>query len=133
MGTLYDKLLLKGHQEILLLQAPESLEKELSLLPVTHIHRHIESVPEIHFSLAFVTKQSEVDAIAPQIAAKAKGDAAVWFAYPKGSSKKYKCDFNRDTGWAALKNAGFDTVRSIAIDEDWTALRFRRVEYIKSR
>jgi hypothetical protein len=133
MGTLYDKLLLKGHQEILLLQPPESLEKELSQLPVTHIHRHIESVPEIHFSLAFVTKQSEVDAMAPRIAARAKGDAAVWFAYPKGSSKKYKCDFNRDTGWAALKNAGFDTVRSIAIDEDWTALRFRRVEYIKSR
>jgi hypothetical protein len=28
--------------------------------------------------------------------------------------------------------AGFDTVRSIAIDEDWTGLRFRRKEYIKS-
>jgi hypothetical protein len=28
--------------------------------------------------------------------------------------------------------AGFDSVRQIAIDEDWSALRFRRVEYIKS-
>jgi len=55
------------------------------------------------------------------------------FAYPKGTSKKYKCDFNRDTGWDKLKEAGFDTVRSIAIDEDWTGLRFRRKEFIKSR
>ena len=133
MATLFEKLNLKDHQEILVLRAPESFEPELARLPVMTIHRHLESVTEIRFSLAFVTRQSEVDALAPQIAARAKGDATVWFAYPKGTSKKYKCDFNRDTGWNALKSDGFDTVRAIAIDEDWTALRFRRVEYIKSR
>ena len=133
MATIFEKLNLKNHGEILVLHAPESFEQELSRLPVMTIHRHIESVPDIHFSLAFVTRQSEVDALAPQIAARAKGDAVIWFPYPKGTSKKYKCDFNRDTGWNALKAAGFDTVRAIAIDEDWTALRFRRVEYIKSR
>jgi hypothetical protein len=120
MATLFEKLNLKNHQEILVLRAPESLEPELARLPVMTIHRHLESVAEIRFSLAFVTRQSEVDALAPQI-------------YPKGTSKRYKCDFNRDTGWNALKAAGFDTVRAVAIDEDWTALRFRRVEYIKSQ
>jgi hypothetical protein len=133
MATLFEKLQLKNHQEILVLHAPESFEKELSRLPVMHIHRHIESIAEIRFSIAFVSRQSEVDCIVEKIAARAKGDAAVWFAYPKGTSKKYKCDFNRDTGWDALKASGFDCVRSIAIDEDWTGLRFRRVEYIKSR
>ena len=133
MATLFEKLNLKDHQEILVLHAPESFEPELARLPVITIHRHIESLPEIRFSLAFVTRQSEVDALVPKVAARAKGDATVWFAYPKGTSKKYKCDFNRDTGWTALKAAGFDTVRAVAIDEDWTALRFRRKEYIKSR
>jgi hypothetical protein len=132
MATLYDKLQLKGHQEIIVLQAPESFERELARLPVTQILRQVESAPEIHFSLAFVTKQSEVEALATRLTKRAKGDAAVWFAYPKGTSKKYKCDFNRDTGWAVMHAAGFDTVRSIAIDEDWTGLRFRRKEYIKS-
>jgi len=33
-------------------------------------------------------------------------DAIVWFTYPKGTSKKYKCDFNRDTGWTLWKAAG---------------------------
>jgi hypothetical protein len=32
-----------------------------------------------------------------------------------------------------LKAEGFDTVRAVAIDEDWSALRFRRIEYIKPR
>ena len=133
MATLFDKLQLKDHPEMLVLNAPESFEIELSRLPVLHIHRAIESLAEIRFSLAFVTKQAEVDALASKIAARAKGDPTIWFAYPKGSSKKYKCDFNRDTGWAALNKAGFNTVRSIAIDEDWTGLRFRRREFIKSR
>jgi hypothetical protein len=133
MATLYEKLQLKDHQEILVLHAPESFEIELSRLPVLHIHRSLEALPAIRFSLAFVTRQAEVNALAAKIAPRAQGDAAVWFAYPKGTSKKFKCDFNRDTGWAALHAAGFDTVRSIAIDEDWTALRFRHKEFIKPR
>jgi hypothetical protein len=65
------------------------------------------------------------------LAGKAEGDALLWFAYPKGTSKNYQCDFNRDTGWSVIRDAGFDTVRQVAIDDDWSALRFRRVEYIK--
>jgi hypothetical protein len=133
MAEIFEKLNLKDRQEILVLHAPQSFEAELARLPVLTIHRHIESVAEIGFLLAFVTKKSEVDALSGPVAARATGDATVWFAYPKGASKRYKCDFNRDTGWDALKAAGFDTVRAVAIDEDWTGLRFRRVEYIKAR
>jgi hypothetical protein len=133
MATLFEKLNLKDRQEIVVLNAPESFEPELARLPVITLHRHLASVAEAGFFLAFVTRQSEVDGLAPQVADRARGDAIVWFAYPKGTSKKYKCDFNRDTGWDVLKAAGFDTVRAVAIDEDWSALRFRRNEYIKFR
>jgi len=133
VATLSEKLLLKDHSEILVLNAPESIEPELARLPVASIHRSLKGLRDVRFSLAFVTRQDEVDALVPQLAARAKGDATLWFAYPKGTSKKFKCDFNRDTGWSALKAAGFETVRSIAIDEDWTGLRFRRKEYIKAR
>jgi hypothetical protein len=133
MATTFEKLNLRDRQEILVLNAPASFEAELAGLPVLTIHRHIESVAEIRFSIAFVTQKSEVDTLAPAVAERAAGDATVWFAYPKGTSKNFKCDFNRDTGWDALKALGWDTVRAVAIDEDWTALRFRRVEYIKAR
>jgi hypothetical protein len=131
MATVWEKLNLGNRQEIVVLHAPQSFEAELAQLAAPHLHRAVEDVAEIAFVLAFVTRQSEVDALAPQIIARAAGDAVVWFAYPKGTSKRFKCDFNRDTGWEKL--AGFDTVRAIAIDEDWTALRFRRVEFIKAR
>jgi hypothetical protein len=133
MATVFEKLNLGDRQEIVVLNAPESFKPELARLPVITIHHHLESVAECAFWLAFVTRQAEVDKLVPQIVKRARGDAIVWFAYPKGTSKKLKCDFNRDTGWDKLKAAGFDTVRAVAIDEDWSGLRFRRVEYIKTK
>jgi hypothetical protein len=133
MATVLEKLNWKDQQEVVVLNAPESFEPELARLSVSKIHRSLLAAKETTFLLTFVTRQSEVDSLAPQIAKRAKGDAIVWFAYPKGSSKKYKCDFNRDTGWKALNELGFETVRAIAIDEDWTALRFRRSEFVKAR
>jgi hypothetical protein len=133
MGSVFEKLNLGSRHEIVVLHAPESFAPELAKLPVITIHHHMESVADAGFWLAFLTRKSEVEKLAPEIARRAKGDAIIWFAYPKGTSKKYTCDFNRDTGWASLKKLGFDTVRAVAIDENWTALRFRRKEFIKAR
>ena len=96
------------------------------------IHRSLVEVEEAGFILAFVIRKVDLDDLAGKVAARAPGDAVVWFAYPKGTSRKYHCDFNRDTGWDALSAAGFRPVRQVAIDEDWSALRFRRTEYVKS-
>ena len=131
MSKLFDKLNLKDHREILVVNAPLSFESELAALTGVTVLRDPGKVQTIRFALAFATTQAEVDRLAKLLSAKAEGDALLWFAYPKGTSKKYPCDFNRDTGWSVLKSAGFDTVRAVAIDEDWSALRFRRVEFIK--
>jgi len=32
-----------------------------------------------------------------------------------------------------LLESGFDCVRQVAIDDDWSALRFRRIEFINHR
>jgi len=132
MSATFDKLNLKDQKQILVLGSPQSFERELAALRGVTVARNLDELNETQFSLAFVTKQKEVDALAKAISKRAKGDAVVWFAYPKGSSKKYKCEFNRDTGWAALGKAGFEPVRMVAIDEDWSAVRFRRVEFIKT-
>ena len=50
---------------------------------------------------------------------------------PRSFAKKYQCEFSCDTGWDVLRSAGFDSVRAVAIDEEWSALQYRRVEFIK--
>ncbi len=132
MTAIFKKLNLKDQKEILVLQAPESFEPELAALENVSVLRTLDEGPQVAFTLAFVTKLAEIERAAEALAKKAPGDAVVWFAYPKGTSKKYRCEFNRDTGWEALGRAGFEPVRQVAIDEDWSALRFRRAEFIKT-
>ena len=132
MLSTFEKLNLKNHTTILVLNPPASFEPELAALHGVKVLRNLQDLDNIEFSLAFVTTQQQVDTLAKAIASRAKGDAVVWFAYPKGTSKKYRSEINRDTGWQALGWAGFEPVRAVAIDEDWSALRFRRVEFIKT-
>lgn len=131
MNELFKKLNLKDQKEILVLNAPPSFGAELATLESVSILHSIEQVEVIDFVLAFVTHQAQVDEFAARLFPKAYGDALIWFAYPKGTSKNYTCDFNRDTGWKAVEEAGYLGVRMVAIDQDWSALRFRRKEYIK--
>ena len=130
--TTFEKLNLKEQKQILVLNAPESFEPELKALRGVAVQRDLKNTNEVEFSLAFVTRQKEVDTLGKAIAKKAEGDAVVWFAYPKGSSKKYKSEIDRDSGWKVLGDAGFEIVRMVAIDEDWSAKRFRRVDFVKT-
>jgi hypothetical protein len=130
MASIFDKLNFKNQREILVLGAPPSFEPELRNLSGTSILRDLRKAKSIEFAVAFVTKRAEVDAAVKLIVPKTNGDVVLWFAYPKGTSKRVAGEINRDTGWESLKSAGFATVRLIAIDEDWSALRFRRAAYV---
>jgi hypothetical protein len=130
MTPLFKKLNLGAQPVIHVLNAPASFEPELVALKGVEVRRVLKG--KVNFLLAFAVTQAEVDAASEKAAKAADGDATVWMAYPKGTSRKYKCEFNRDSGWSMLGAAGYEPVRQVAIDEDWSALRFRKVEYIKS-
>lgn len=133
MSAIFRKLNLKGDGAVHVVDAPTSFEPELAEVGATNpVERSLEGVTGATFAMAFATEQHEVDAFADAVARATEGDAIVWIAYPKGSSKRYTCEFNRDSGWASMGAVGFEPVRQVAIDEDWSALRFRRVEYIKN-
>ena len=132
MGSVFDKLNLKDQRDILVLNAPGTFDGELRKLAGVTVRTRLQAGKPVAFALVFATRKAEVDSVAGPLAQAARGDAIVWFAYPKGTSKRYTCDFNRDTGWAALGSHGFEAVRQVAIDEDWSALRFRRAEFIQS-
>lgn len=130
MTTLLKKMNYKAPWPIVVMNAPESFNAELeawkNLAPVRSIPKE-----QVQFAVAFCTTQAEVDKAANALMPAAVGDALIWLCYPKGSSKKYKCEFNRDNGWAVPGKLGWEPVRMVAIDEDWSALRFRRAEHIK--
>lgn len=133
MTPLFKKLNFKNYNAILVLNAPVSFELEMSMMAAeTTIFTDAKKLGSIDFVMVFVTQLQEIETAITTLFPKINGDAIVWFCYPKGTSKKYKCEFNRDNGWAVLGNFGFEPVRMVAVDEDWSALRFRKTAYIKT-
>jgi hypothetical protein len=49
----------------------------------------------------------------------------LWFAYPKKSGAR-AADIDRDRGWEPVEALGFLPVTQVALDADWSALRWRR-------
>jgi hypothetical protein len=130
MHPILKKLQLKEQKQVDVLNCPETLNDlfvEFSK-DVRVVHASIKANAE--FILGFATTLKQVEELA-QLSDKLATDGLLWIAYPKGTSKRFKCEFNRDTGWESIGEKGFEPVRQIAIDEDWSALRFRKVEHIK--
>jgi hypothetical protein len=133
MESLLKKLNYAAHDAVVVLNAPISFAPTLAeLAKAAEVHTSTAKLKGTGFAMAFATRQTEVDKAATELASKLEGDAILWMVYPKGTSKRYSCDFNRDTGWEKLGALGFEAVRAVSIDEDWSALRFRRVGYIKT-
>ncbi|MFC4424592.1 hypothetical protein [Deinococcus navajonensis] len=133
MHPTFKKLNAAGHPDLYVLNAPESFGTVLETPPEgATLHTALSDTGQPTFVLRFLTTQADLDTFALTCARQTQGDPVVWVAYPKGTSRRYRCEFNRDQGWAIFGQQGFEPVRQVAIDEDWSALRLRRVAYIKT-
>jgi hypothetical protein len=133
LDPVFKKLNYKDQSTLYIIEAPESFVPNMNSMDVfATIKTSLTGAKQVNFVLAFVKTQRQIDALATKLPQVLGDDAVLWFAYPKGTSKRYACDFNRDTGWNAFGTLGFEPVRMVAIDEDWSALRLRKVEHIKT-
>jgi hypothetical protein len=133
MTEVFRKLNFKAQTPILVLGAPRSFAAELvAMKAATEIHTQAKKGLRYAFTLAFGEMRADIEKAGAEVATILEGDAVCWFAYPKGTSKKFKSDVNRDDMWELLSRFGIRPVRQIAIDDDWSALRFRREQYVKS-
>jgi hypothetical protein len=73
--------------------------------------------------IAFARNKAELATIAAPAVEAARQDRLAWVAYPKAG--KLGTDLNRDILAALLSAEGVQPVRQVAIDETWSALRFR--------
>ena len=76
------------------------------------------------FVQVFATRLSEISRIAQKLSKHAAPNALVWISYPKKTSRTGG-DLSRDLIREAMSVTGWRTVSIVAIDEVWSALRFR--------
>jgi hypothetical protein len=84
------------------------------------------------FVQVFATRLSEITRFARRLSKHAAQNALVWISYPKKTSK-VKGTLSRDVIREAMRAAGWRAVSIVAIDEVWSALRFRPAGQVGSR
>ena len=137
-ATLNEKLQLKTGMKLAVLNAPAGYTERLAqalkgIEIITQSGGGAQAVLlEMPAVLLFVTALAEAEKFAPEAARMVKEDGLVWIAYPKGGSG-VKTDVNRDKLWPVLGEQGWRPVRMVAIDEVWSAMRFRPEALVKGK
>ena len=110
--SIASKLQLKEGETVRLVNAPKDLDLEMKTAS-----SGADAV------LVFVRNQAELGKHAEVALDHAADDRVTWIAYPKAG--QLDTDLNRDTLWKLLEGKGVRPVRQVALDDTWSALRFR--------
>jgi hypothetical protein len=113
-----DKLQLKPGSTIAVLGIPDDVELELP-----ERAQGIAEPASADAVIAFAIDSAALEAVlAPAISA-ARQERLAWIAYPKAG--KLGTDLNRDILACLVQGRGAEPVRQVAIDDTWSAIRFR--------
>ena len=118
------KLLIKPGQRVLVLRPEPMIDDAIAVLP-DGASRVGRGKADVVLLFALDSKALAKDA-SRAFAALDEG-ASLWIAYPKLSSK-LKTDLTRDRGWEAVTREGWQVVSLIALDETWSAKRYKKDE-----
>lgn len=129
MNPILKKLGLKEQAPVLIINAPEEFIEIMNTID-TEVHNEI--LGKYSFIQVFARNIAEAKKYAEESVKALEGDGHLWLCYPKGTSKRYKSDLNRNTGFSLFSVYEFEPVSQVAIDEDWSALRFRHINNIKT-
>jgi hypothetical protein len=115
------KLQLKSGQSVTLIGVPEDVTVDLP------DEATVAADPSTADAVVvFARNQAELETRAAPLVDAARRDAVAWVAYPK--AMKLGTDLNRDRLRDLLAERGIQPVRQVAIDDTWSALRFRPSE-----
>jgi hypothetical protein len=123
--TLAQKLQIKSGK-LIVINAPKGYA-DLLAQELKHLAISTRAAGTAEAVLLFVNSLAETEKLTPKAGKLVKPGGMLWIAYPKGSSK-VQTDVNRDKLWPVVEALGWRPVRQIALDEVWSALRFKPVE-----
>ena len=127
--TLLEKLQLKDEKNLLIQGLPSSIEKQFIKLTFSKNVTPLLKSRKIDFALVFAVSQRQLADILKDVIPALRDDATFWIAYPKLTSK-IASDLSCDKNWDFVSDYGFEAVRMIALDNVWSAGRFKKAEAI---
>jgi hypothetical protein len=133
MDNILKKMRYGDQERIAVINAPEVFrERVAGLLPGVQIDAEINARYLYDFMIAFTPDEEDIRKLAPACIHNLSDDGKLWMAYQKGGASKDTSGVNRDRGWDTVEESGFKRVSQVAIDEEWSALRFRNSKHVSS-
>lgn len=123
-SLLSSKLKLKEDSNALILNKPGALELGVAYDSSPHGNTY-------DFVLLFVNNSKTLHDSLPEVLNKVTQEGIIWIAYPKKSGN-ISTDLSRDKGWDILNKVYYRVVSQVAIDNNWSALRIKPVDAVKS-
>lgn len=117
--SIAEKLLIKPNTTIWLSQAAHRERIE----PLPAGVRLVEKIEQATTALIFADDASSARRILDEHKDQLAQPSTLWVAYPKGN----RADINRDSLWPILSEYGMRPIGQVAVDEVWSALRFRPI------
>jgi len=125
--SVLEKLQLKDEKNLLIQGLPSTIEKQFVKISFAKNVTPLLKSRKIDFALVFAISHKHLDEIFRDVVPALHEDAKFWVAYPKLSSKIVS-DLSRDCNWECIAKFGFESVRLIALDNIWSAMRFKKRE-----
>jgi hypothetical protein len=125
-APLAKRMQVKAGQTVLAVNAPKDYAERLGELPEgTRLVTRGEPARADHVHV-FVRDSKDLARLGPKAIAGVKGGAVTGIAYPKTTSG-VETDMTRDRGWDPVTGE-IEAVSQVAVDDTWSALRFRSIE-----
>lgn len=129
---LFEKLQLKDEKNLLIQGIPSSIEKQFAKLTYAKNVTPLLKSKKVEFALVFALSQQQLNNVLKEVFPALTAETKLWVAYPITSSKIVS-DLNRDCSWDLLIKNGYESVRQVAVDNVWSAIRFKKVETIPNK
>ncbi len=130
--TLFEKLQLKDEKNLLIQGLPSSIEKQFAKLTYAKNVTPLLKSKKVDFALVFALSQHQLNNVLKEVFPALHEDTKLWVAYPKTTSKIVS-DLNRDCSWELLTRNEYESVRQVALDHVWSAIRFKKLDKIPNR
>jgi hypothetical protein len=115
-----ERLQIKGERRLAVVGASAVVDNKIG------VKKQRCDISEADVILLFAADRGQLDSTLPSMLEKAPRDAIIWIAYPKLTSK-LAGDLSRNRIHTLAAKSGLDTVSQIAIDDDWSAMRVKRI------
>lgn len=115
--TVAEKLLIKPHTTLW----PSDPARVALIAPLPDGVQVVEELGQATTALVFAENAASVREILTAHQDQLTQPSTFWVAYPKAN----RTDINRDTLWPILSEYGLRPITQVAVDDVWSALRFR--------